>query len=107
LSDGKLRNPADWELQQLLEVWAVRHGLAYDVFEVPPLLSAADKQRMTRDLAKYAHIVSTEPWPNAWLIGAGPRGRTVDPTTSDQVQQQFERELAKRGWIATGNAKGK
>jgi hypothetical protein len=106
LSDGKLRNPADWELQQLLEVWAVKHGLAYDVFEVPPVLSAADKQRMTRDLTKYAHIVSTEPWPNAWLIGAGCQGRTVDPTTANQVQQQFERELAKRGWIATGNAKG-
>ncbi|HWR51828.1 MAG TPA: hypothetical protein VN428_12015 [Bryobacteraceae bacterium] len=100
LSDGMLRNPADWELQQLLEVWAVKHGLAYDIFEVPPVLTAAEKQRMSSELKKYPHVISTEPWPSAWVIGAGRDGRTVDPATSAEVQQRFEKELATRGWLA-------
>ena len=106
LTDGLLRNPADWELQQLLEVWAVKNGLTYDVFEIPPVLTASERRRISSELKKYPYIVSTEPWPNAWVIGAGPLGRTIDPSSSTDVQQQLEKELNARGWLASAKARG-
>ena len=48
----KVRNPADWMLQQFLEVWAVKHGKPYDVFEIPPGQTPADREMMDKaDLA--------------------------------------------------------
>ena len=97
--DGAIRNPGDWELQQLLEVWAVRHGLAYDVFELPPALSAEEKAALKRDIAKYRWVVSTEPWEAAWVVGQGTMGTSVDPGTAAAVQEKFETQLRQRGWL--------
>ena len=57
-SDGKLRNPGDWILQQLLDVWAVKFGQPYDVFELAPSLSSAEMARLRSELKKYSYLVS-------------------------------------------------
>jgi hypothetical protein len=99
LHEGRIRNPADWLLQQLLEVWAVRHGQAYDVFEVPPALSPARRKALAAALKAYPFVVSTEPRRGAWVIGAGTLGTEVDPATAPRIQDEFEAELRSRGWL--------
>ncbi len=98
--DGKIRNPADWMLSQLLEVWAVRHGQPYDVFEVQPRLSAHERQELESALARYPLVVSTEPRERAWVIGAGTEGQTVDPSSAEAVRAEYEAQLRARGWLA-------
>ena len=98
-TDGLIRNPADWMLQQFLEVWAVAYGQSYDVFELAPRLSAGERASLDRELARYPHIVSTEPRRGAWVIGAGTEGRIVDPKTAETLQRRFESELVARGWL--------
>jgi hypothetical protein len=99
LWENAVRNPADWLLQQLLEVWAVRCGQPYDVFEVPPALSEAERAALETEVAKYPLVASTEPFPRAWVIGAGTQGETVPLDSARAVQAQFERELRARGWL--------
>jgi hypothetical protein len=94
-----IRNPADWMLQQFLEVWAVKHGQPYDVFELRPELSRDDRAALLGELKEYPYIVATVPWSNAWVIGADTDGQTVDPGTDAEVQAQFERELRSHGWL--------
>jgi hypothetical protein len=97
-ANEQLRNPADWMLQQLLEVWAVRHGHAYDVFEVPPHLTSDQRTAIEKELVKYPYIVSTTPWKDALVIGQGTSGQIIDPGTASATQQMYEAELIKRGW---------
>ena len=92
--EEQIRNPADWMLQQFLEVWAVRHGQPYDVFELPP-----GAQPPAGALARYSHLVSTVPRRGAWVIGDGTAGRTVDPGEARKYQDRYAAELAARGWI--------
>ena len=96
--EGKIRNPADWRLQQWLEVWAVKHGMPYDVFELPPSLNAEERAKMERDLKNYDWVVTTEPRAGAWVIEGG-AGEVVDKNQGKAVQQQFENEINKRGWL--------
>ena len=98
LWENKLRNPADWLLQQWLEVWAVQHGQPYDVFELTPVLTAAERDALERSLKGYAHVISTVPRNGAWLIGQETLGKTVDPASAKDVQNQFEQEIQQRGW---------
>jgi hypothetical protein len=97
--EAQLRNPADWMLQQLLEVWAVQRGEPYDVFEVPPHLTAAEREGLAKELQRYSYIVSTLPWKGALVVGAGTQGQVVDLKTAKDVQQQYESELRRRGWL--------
>jgi hypothetical protein len=97
-SEGRIRNPADWHLQQWLDVWAVKHGLAYDVFELPPVITTADRARMIGQLQKYRWVVSNEPWPAAWVITAP--GVTAAPSTAGTIQSQYEIEIRRKGMFA-------
>ena len=97
LVDGLIRNGADWLLQQLLEVWAVRHGQAYDVFEVPPD-QPLDDDDLLAALAGYDFAVSTAPCGDAWVIGAGAPA-ALDPADASAIQDDFERQLRGRGWL--------
>ena len=106
--DGKVRNPADWMLQQFLEVWAVKHGRAYDVFELAPRLSAAGQEKLDAELKRYPFVVSTAPRDGAWVLGAGTEAATADPAEAADLQRRFAQELARRGWLAgVGGAKPK
>ena len=96
---GQLRNPADWMLQQLLDVWAVNHGQAYDVFEVPPHLTSDERTAMENELMNYQYIVSTIPWKDAFVIGEHTAGHIIDVSTANDIQQKYEKELTRRGWL--------
>ena len=97
--EDQIRNPADWMLQQLLEVWAVQHRQPYDVFEVPPEISPAERNVLAKELQQYPYVVSTLPWKGAMVVGAGTEGRSVDPETAKQVQREYELELSRRDWL--------
>ena len=97
-SDGKLRNPGDWMLQGLLYVWAVRLGQPYDVFELAPSLSPAERARLQSDLKKYPYVVSNVPFEGAWVLGQGTEGKSVNPSDSAAVRADLEAQLHSRGW---------
>ena len=100
--EDKIRNPADWTLQQLLEVWAVKHRQPYDVFELPPGMNPAEKEALAATLKGYPYVVTPE-------VGVGPEGallvspgagvRTADPSTAREVQRGLEERLRARGWV--------
>ncbi len=92
-------NPKDWLLQQWLEVWAVKNRQPYDVFEIPPSLTATDRIRIEKELKKYKHIISTEPWKNAWIIGDKTTGSFVKPADAIEFQEKFQKELRKKRWL--------
>jgi hypothetical protein len=99
LGHNGIRNPGDWMLQRMLDVYAVKYGQAYDVFELPPAMDEAARAKLDAELARYQVVVSTEPRDNAWVIGDGMETQEIDPATAPQVQDQFERELRQRGLI--------
>ena len=96
--NGMIRNPADWLLQQFLEVWAVKLKRPYDVFELPPKLSDQQKKELIQDLSRYSYIVSSIPWDNAWVIDAIGVNQVIDPSGEKNWQKQFEAEINGRGW---------
>jgi len=97
--DGQIRNPADWMLQQWLQVWSVRHGQPYDVFEVPPGQKAAEHEALQAVLKSYRLIVSTVDHDGARIIGEGAEGTVIDAGAAEQLQSQFEKELIASGWL--------
>lgn len=103
LEGERIRNPADWLLQQWLEVWAVWYGQPYDVFELPPGADAARDPELARALAAYDFVVGTAERPGAWVIGRDTQGTTDDPARADAVRLDFERALFERGWITKGS----
>jgi len=96
--NGQIRNPSDWLLQQFLEVWSVHRKHAYDVFEVPPGLTASQKANLEKQLKNYKAIVSTLPWPNAWVIGNEQITSIIDQSKASEYQQKMESEIIRRGW---------
>lgn len=96
--NGLIRNPSDWLLQQFLEVWSVQRKQAYDVFEVPPVLTASEKENLETQLKSYTNIVSTLLWKGAWIIDDKQIGNTVDQSEAKEWQQKLEKEIDKRGW---------
>jgi hypothetical protein len=99
LWEDRVRNPADWLLEQFLEVWAVECGQPYDVFELPPCREFHQQRSLEETLKKYPWIVSTEPWPGAWVIGEGTTGTSVDPRSAAEVRREFRQQLQARGWL--------
>jgi hypothetical protein len=95
---GRMRNPGDWRLQQFLEVWSVEHGQPYDVFEIPPRLSAAEKAELQRSLRAYPHVAANAPWPGAWNAAEGPDA-PADPAAAPALRAAFDRELRQKGWL--------
>lgn len=93
-----IRNPADWLLQQFLEVWSVQMKKPYDVFELPPQLTDQQKKELEKQLQNYSYIVSSIPWKGAWFIGKETENKVIDQATAQDYQLQFVREIEKRGW---------
>ncbi len=92
-----IRNPADWILQQFLEVWSVQMNKPYDVFELPPQLTKQQMKDLEKELSKYPCIISTVPWKGAWYVGKS-TDIVVDQARAKEYQEQFAREIEKRGW---------
>jgi hypothetical protein len=97
LTDAGIRNPADWLLQQFLEVWAVEMGQPYDVFELAPG-EETPTAALLAELARYPWTVATIPWPGAWTIGADTEGQTLALAEAPAIRERFRREIAERGW---------
>jgi hypothetical protein len=93
-----IRNPADWLLQQFLEVWAVKLKRPYDVFELPPHLNDQQKNELIRSLRKYPYIVSSIPWEKAWIIDGKEVNQVIKDSEAQNWQNQFETEITRRGW---------
>ncbi len=96
--NGQIRNPADWQLQQFLEVWAVKQKKAYDVFELPPNLSNTQQKELKNELKKYPYIVSTIPWKGAFFIGKNTTGTLVDISEANGLRQTFEKQINRLDW---------
>ena len=88
-----------WMLGQWLQVWSVRHGQPYDVFEVPPGLTAAQQEQLKVVLKGYPMVVSTVAHEGARTIGAGTEGTVIDLALAEQLQSEFEKELIASGWL--------
>jgi hypothetical protein len=86
-------------LQQLLEVWAVEHARPYDVFELPPGLSANEQRKLETQIRDYSMVVSTIPWPRAWVIGEESEETAVEFGQARRLRQRYEAELKARGWL--------
>jgi hypothetical protein len=99
VTDATIRNPADWLLQQFLEVWAVEEGLAYDVFEIPPSPSPRERKELEEQLERYEFVVGTMPHPRGWLIGEGTDLQEIFPAAAEEVRRVYRAELLQRGWI--------
>jgi hypothetical protein len=96
--NGQFRNPADWLLQQFLEVWAVQRKQPYDVFEVPPVLTGTERSNLESQLKNYTHIISTLPWKNSWEIDNKQISTIIDPAKATEYQRKMNEEIVKRGW---------
>lgn len=94
-----VRNPADWLLQQLLEVWSVEHRLPYDVFELPPGMSPDERAGLAKALAGCDFVVATTPWDGAWTIGDGTDGEELPIAAAEGIRAQYRKELEARGWL--------
>ena len=99
LCEDTVRNPADWMLQQFLHVWSVENGQPYDVFEVPPALTPAQRETLETGLRAYAHVVTTEPRQGAWVIGEGTSGTAVPTRQASALRKAFAEQLRRRGWL--------
>jgi hypothetical protein len=99
IREEMIRNPADWLMQQFLEVWAVKHGLPYDAFEVPPAALGEDSSVVDAEIARYELVVSTQPRQGAWVIGEGTEGTEIDPADASRIQDEFEEQMRARGWL--------
>ena len=97
--EERILNPQDWLLQQWLEVWTVKHGQPYDVFELPPVMTDAARQEIVASLKNYDFVISNEPWDGAWVIGEKTVGSGVLPDEAVTYQNQFEAEIKEKGWI--------
>ena len=98
-NDTAILNPQDWLLQQWLEVWSVQNKQPYDVFEIPPVLNAQQRNKLENDLKQYKYVVGTITYKNAWVIGADAKNAKVKPADDKKYQEQFKKEIAKKGWM--------
>lgn len=87
------RNPADRILGEYVRAWSVDHGQAYDVFELPPQETAAERAARERELAKYPFVVSTLPHPRARVLGAGAEGTVLHAADLRKLRAQFKDEI--------------
>ena len=91
------RNPADRILGAYVRAWSVDNGLLYDVFELPPVQTKAEKSALAKELKKYKYVVSSAPWPGARVVGAGTEGTVVKAGEIVALRKKFAAEIASRG----------
>lgn len=99
LPGWKVLNPADVLLGEFARAWSVDLGRAYDVFEVPPFESEAEKTKRIEELKKYEFIVSTEQYPGAQIIGMGTEGQVWTRRQINEFRQQCVGSLKEKGVV--------
>ena len=103
ISDGKIRNPADYLLEQFLITWSVNLRQPYDIFEIPPDLSEQQLDSVSETIKKYPFIVSTIQWDNAWVIGKGLEGQYYDHNLNEETRDDFIKKIKEKGWFNIEN----
>lgn len=98
-NEGQVRNPADYLLQQFLEVWAVKHRQPYDVFEVFPGLNPEELKELKKNISEYPYIVSTVVWDGAKIIGENTNSTLYNPSENEIVREDFDRKIREWGWV--------
>ena len=88
------RNPADRILEAYVRAWGVDNGLLYDVFELPPVQTAAEKAVLAEELKKYKFVVSTLPYPGARVIGEGTDGTVATAKEIAALRKKFAAEIS-------------
>ena len=88
------RNPADRILEAYVRAWGVDNGLLYDVFELPPVQTAAEKAVLAEELKKYKFVVSTLPYPGARVIGEGTEGTVATAKEIAALRKKFAAEIS-------------
>lgn len=94
LDGGAVRNPADVLLGEYVKAWSVDHGRAYDVFEIPPFETAAERAAREAELEKYEFLVSTLPHPRAKVVGSGTAGQVYARARITAARTAFRQEIA-------------
>ena len=87
-------NPADRILEAYVKAWSLDNGLFYDVFELPPAQTDAEKAALAKELKKYDRVVSSAPWPGARVVGAGTEGKLMKAKEIAALRKQFAREIS-------------
>lgn len=95
VASWSLRNPADAILAEFVRLWSVENGLPYDVFEIPPFETPAARAAREAELQKYAHIVSSAPYPGAYVVGAGTEGQTISRSKIADYRDMFREQIRK------------
>ena len=88
------RNPADRILEAYVRAWSVDNGLLYDIFELPPVQTAAEKAALAEELKKYKLVVSTQPYPGARVVGGGTEGSVATAKEIDALRKEFAAEIS-------------
>ena len=88
------RNPADKLLWIYTTLLSEEFHLPYDVFEIPPRESLAERKAREEALKAYAYVVSTVPYPGAIPIGIGSEGKTLSGRGAEAAKTRFRREIA-------------
>ena len=87
-------NPADRILEAYVRAWSVDNGLLYDIFELPPVQTAAEKAALAEELKKYKLVVSTQPYPGARVVGGGTEGSVATAKEIDALRKEFAAEIS-------------
>jgi hypothetical protein len=99
LTDGLIKNPADYYLQLFLNVWAVDFKQAYDVFELAPGLSTGKLDSIKNQIKGYKHVVSNIEWENAFVIGNDLDRKFHSTKDDDRIKEKFHDEIVELNWI--------
>lgn len=89
-----VRNPADALLREFVRAWSVDHGLAYDVFEIPPFESPEARAVREAQLGQYDFVVSSAPYPGARVVGVGTEGKIYSAKQLNECRRCFAAEIA-------------
>jgi len=87
------RNPADRLLELVCQAMSER-GLVYDVFEIPPREDAVARAKRETALRAYSRVVSTLPYPGAFVVGAGTEGTVLKEDAFPARKAEFARLVA-------------
>ena len=82
-------HPADVVLREFARVWSCDLGRQYDVFEVPPYETDAERERRVEELKRYAHVVSSVDWPGAVNVAKGQADKTLTWNDLKRLREEF------------------
>lgn len=89
--EGSDAEAPDRLLSSFVWRWSCTHGLAYDVFEVPPkaFFSKEAERQLHRQLKDYKVVVSSSDFPSAVNVAAAKNGRKADAKSVQDLADKW------------------